>query len=273
MSKVLLLFYGIVFFICSCATNKETNTLQKIPGDMVPTVSILLKTDETVFSFTLFASPKIQSEHIYINSIDSVTLEISKKEKILMRIPMGKPEISGVLKNDGTSAVTLNSIFRYRYIDPRFLDETISQFIVYSKDGIYYYQTESKDIVINKLNDKALTLTPFFKKNGKSGYIVGVEAVRQYMVDSEYIPDSQTLIVEILSHDGKTAWNSGKGKNFMQMIMNVKPEIIGESYKYEIIWDGKDNNGKPLIPGNYTINFIIPAKPESYSATMDMEWK
>jgi hypothetical protein len=273
MSKVLLLFYGIVFFICSCATNKETDIHQKIPGNMVPTVSIMLRADETVFSFTLSASPKIQSEHDFINSIDSVTLEISNYEKILLRITMGKPEISGVLKNDGTSAVTLNSIIRYRYIDPAFLDKTTSQFIVYTKDGVYYYQTDSKHIVINNLNDKALTLTPFIKKNEKSGYTIGVEAVRQYIVESEYIPDSQTLIVEILSHDGKTAWNSGKGKNFMQMIMNVKPEIIGESYKYEIIWDGKDNNGKPLNPGRYTFNFIIPAKPESYSATMEMEWK
>lgn len=273
MSKVLLFLNAIVFFICSCATNKETDTQQKIPVDMVPTVSIMLKTDETVFSFTLFASPKIQSEHVFINSIDSVIAEISNNEKVLFSIPMGKPEISGVLINDGNSAVTLNSIFRYRYINPEFLEKTTTKFKIFSKDGVFFYQANTKEIIINKLNDKALTLTPFFKKTEKESYSVGVEAVRQYIVESEYIPDSQTLIVEIISKDGRTIWYSGKDKNYMQMIMNVKPEIIGDTYKYEIIWDGKDNNGKPLSPGKYTINYIIPAKPEVYSATMEMEWK
>jgi hypothetical protein len=272
MGKFLLLLYGLVFFLCSCATNKESNILLKLPGNIVPKAAIMLKTDETVFSFTLFASPKIQSEHIFINSIDSVTVKISNNEKVLFSISMGKPEISGVLIDDGSSTVTLNSIFRYRYINPAFLDKTTSQFVVYTKDGVYYYQIDSKDIVINKLIDKALTLTPFFRKTGNSAYSVGVDAVRQYIVDGEYIPDSQILIVEIMSLDGKLAWNSGNGKNFLQMIMNVKPEIIGEFYKYEIIWDGKDNNGKILNPGKYTINYIIPAKPESYSATMEMEW-
>jgi flagellar hook assembly protein FlgD len=61
--------------------------------------------------------------------------------------------------------------------------------------------------------------------------------------------------------------------NYLQVILQVRPEKIGDTYKYSLEWNGQTNKGVPATPGNYTANLIIPARPNQYSSTIQFHWK
>ena len=115
-----------------------------------------------------------------------------------------------------------------------------------------------------------LDLTPFIEHPGNEDYILGIYAIRTKENRAEYLPTSEALRVEILSSNGGMVWNSGMGKNFLQMTSPVYPEKPGDIYKYYVNWNGKSTKGGRLPNGVYKARMIIPAKPIPYILTTEL---
>ncbi len=273
MKKVSLsyLFMFVFSIINSCTTGQLA--LKQLPDYCKPQLSVLHRGNETTYSASFSAGAMDYRQHQFIRSVDSVYFELRKGHSIIFDEKSSIPTISGLALDDGNASVTLNTSFSKRLVSNNDLVNTTLRMKIFTKEGQFYYDISTNEIIIHNIKEKALSLTPFFLKSNTGAYSLGVEAFRNYTVEGEYIPDSQILIARITSRDGKLIWDSSNSKNFMQMITKVLPENPGEIYKYELFWDGKDMNGNIPQKDTYTINFIIPAQPESYSATLDIEWK
>ena len=90
--------------------------------------------------------------------------------------------------------------------------------------------------------DRAVLLKPFFNEQPDGSVIFGISAYRQALVEGEYCPSSETFRVEIINQKGKTIWSSNNNKMHMQVISDVLPENSGETYDYQLTWNGKDNS-------------------------------
>lgn len=119
----------------------------------------------------------------------------------------------------------------------------------------------------------AMYLLPFAEKNEDGTVTFYIESRRNWKPANEHIPDSEHFRVQIFTKKGNLVWSSSEGKNFMQVIGKVQPEIAGEMHVYKQIWNGKDNSGIPVPEGEYKVVMTIPAKPIEYSTTMDYYWK
>lgn len=129
-----------------------------------------------------------------------------------------------------------------------------------------------------------LRLTPFIRRSaptnrsapGTDDYIptmtmIGVDAMRMRKVDGEYLPSSEDLRV-VIRQSFKTVWQSNSGMSFLTVVMPVKPELPGEHSIYTLEWNGTDDGGMPLPPGDYTADIIIPAKPAPYHTQISFTW-
>jgi hypothetical protein len=142
-------------------------------------------------------------------------------------------------------------------------------------------QTRKETVMMNTPGDSsqtttgknALDLTPEIEIKNDTLVLFSVQAVRNFVVEDEYIPSSETLRVRIFSTKGAELWNSGQDQVFKQVIMNVLPEKVGETYRYSVEWNGRKNNGALLGPGKYTVVMTIPAKPRPYTASKEFDWK
>lgn len=119
--------------------------------------------------------------------------------------------------------------------------------------------------VENGFVDKgALSLKPEIKFSGNQIEFI-LHTKRNYIVEKEYIPNSEDLKILVYSEKGKLIYNSGEGANFFMAIQDVKPIEVGEKHTYKFI-SKNDFFDKSKI---YKIHYIIPAKPEIYSITLD----
>jgi hypothetical protein len=98
-----------------------------------------------------------------------------------------------------------------------------------------------------------------------------LSATRLEIVDNEYLPNSESLRVEIYDSNNSIIFNSSLGQNFFMAIMDVEPKEIGETKTFEYLWDYKDNFKKKVKPGKYSVRLIIPAMPDQYFTTIEFE--
>lgn len=117
----------------------------------------------------------------------------------------------------------------------------------------------------------ALTLVPFVQTGEESLASIGVNARRNRIVDGEYLPSSEDVRVVVRS-GFKVLWQSNNGMAFLTMIMPVRPETVREVARYSVAWDGTDNTGVPIPPGEYTADIVIPAKPAPYRTEITFTW-
>lgn len=90
-------------------------------------------------------------------------------------------------------------------------------------------------------------------------------AKRIKLKSGEYLPNSEDFRVEIYDEYSNLIFNSNYKQNYFMAISKVKPEEIGDSYKYSYKWDYKDNFGKKIKKGEYIAKLLIPSEPENYS--------
>lgn len=121
---------------------------------------------------------------------------------------------------------------------------------------------------IESIGSDALEISPTILFHSKDSIEFKVEVKRLEEVEGEYLPDSEELRIEIWNENGMLAWKSSEGMNYMQVITNVKPEQVGGIHWYNFMWNGITNRGKRLLPAEYDIYFIIPAKPKPYITKM-----
>lgn len=122
-----------------------------------------------------------------------------------------------------------------------------------------------------KVESKAVELTPFYELQDDGSLKFWVEVRRNWKPTDEYIPNSEMLRVEIYTENGKKIWSSADGKNFMQVINELQPQVPGYMETYSQIWDAK-LDGKIIAPGKYKAIMTIPAKPAPYSTSLYFDW-
>ena len=78
------------------------------------------------------------------------------------------------------------------------------------------------------------------------------------MVICTQVKAAGLLTIELLSNDGKSYIMKLSEKNFsMVSDPNQDIERIRSTDYYSFVWDGKDDNGKPLPPGKYIIRWKL----------------
>lgn len=119
----------------------------------------------------------------------------------------------------------------------------------------------------------AMDLSPSVENITDSSATFVVSAKRNLLIPKEYFPNSEKIRVEIFNKQNKLKYNSSMNKVFMQVIADVLPIQIGETYIYRYYWDGRDNAGNQLSPGEYRVNITLPAKPKPYTCSLNFKWK
>jgi len=122
----------------------------------------------------------------------------------------------------------------------------------------------------NASNDtkEAMTLKPSIKEQAKDYISFSLLASRNKNVEGEYLPSSEDLRIMVYNSQGMPVWNSSHNMNFLMVIGEVLPNKVGSTHEYIGHWNKKDNNGKTVPPGSYTVRLIIPAVPSNYSADL-----
>ena len=59
---------------------------------------------------------------------------------------------------------------------------------------------------------------------------------------------------------GKEVWRWSNG-NFFTQVMRSDSIRGGGKWEFEAVWDGKDNDGSPVTPGEYRVYGLIKATP------------
>lgn len=105
----------------------------------------------------------------------------------------------------------------------------------------------------------AFASVPSIINFGDSLLFCAIDLIRLRPDQSEYFPTSERLRVEILNSSGKPLWRSDDSKNFLQVISEVEPKMVGQIHRYSLlipflaILKHKDHK--------FTFRLSLPIKP------------
>lgn len=125
--------------------------------------------------------------------------------------------------------------------------------------------TKENEIVFPE-TESALSLVPIFKIEDDM-LVFRLAAKRNEIVEREYFPSSENLRIIMKNEKGKIIYQSNKGMNYFQVIEDVKPIDINDTYVYELKTKIPDNFDK----GKYKITYMLPAKPFPYQKVLEYE--
>lgn len=114
-----------------------------------------------------------------------------------------------------------------------------------------------------------LKLYPGIKEIGDDNLKIDLFAIRVVPHSGEYLPSSEQFRVELYNYNTGKTINSSEGRNFLQVLTEVEPRIVGE---YKIFSTQIEFPKKPSILERYLIKNIIPAKPNNYTVEINY-WK
>ncbi len=140
-------------------------------------------------------------------------------------------------------------------------------------ENSYSITKKITDIFCRRENSEPIDMIPYVRLSAKGIPVFGLRVFRNYIIEDEYIPNSEILKVELVGPKGNVVWKSGEGANYLQVITPVYPENPGEIYDYEVFYRGKNSNNSKLKPGKYTARYVIPANPTPYYTEYEFEWK
>lgn len=277
MKKIQIVFLILLLLIsCSGKLSKDKNITEKIAGNILPKVlpiiHILNSDKSLILNFT-FAVPCNNKEKIdYLKSFKKINIDLMDSNRHSIKsIDINNFKIAGIENNFSNAKYIL--FFKQNVSlakDEMNKLNTLAYKIIFPKSKITIYEPLDKHLI--KDDADVLDLYPIIKRNDNKSIDFGIFTVRNKLVD-EYIPNSETLRIEIINNRGKAIWNSGYGGNFMQVIYPVYPENIGDNYTYSSTWRFNKNNGNKVVPGKYTVNLIIPALPKPYFSTITFNLK
>lgn len=93
-------------------------------------------------------------------------------------------------------------------------------------------------------------------------------AIRVVPHSGEYLPSSEILKIELYNYNSGRKLVSSEGKNFLQVITDVEPKIVGD-YK---VFSTEINLSKQVFLERNLIKYIIPAIPNNYVIELNF-WK
>lgn len=126
--------------------------------------------------------------------------------------------------------------------------------------------------IIEYSEAEALFLTPFATTTSDTTIEIGTLAKRIYVPPGEYLPSSENFRVIIVDSKGAVVWRSDAGMSFLSVVGNVEPRQTNQVQRYALTWNGRDLQQNVVEPGDYRVEFIIPARPKSYSTRSTLKW-
>lgn len=264
----------MLFFLLIACSSVNTKKEQIIPIE--PSIN-MIKADENncILAFNMSATNDSKSaEHLFLRDIKEVNIKVFEGTELIDSAIITRLEISGIASTEGKTSSTL--FFRQPFnFTSRKIEDLFFIFEIKTSKEVYEIRKMAAEIdkIQNKTSEAPLELIPSVSMQSDSTAVFSITATRLTNVVNEYIPSSEEFRVEILTAKGNLVWSSNFGMNYLQVILPVKPEKIGDTYKYSLEWNGQTNKGVPATPGNYTANLIIPARPNQYSSTIQFHWK
>jgi len=119
---------------------------------------------------------------------------------------------------------------------------------------------------------EALFLTPFVTTSSDTTLEIGALAKRIYVPPGEYLPSSENFRVIIVDAKGVVVWRSDAGMSFLSVVGSVEPRQTNQSQRYSLSWNGHDLQQNVVESGDYKVEFIIPARPNSYTTRTTLQW-
>ncbi len=269
--KIVLFIFAVIMIIAGCRSQNAIILHSRYK----PEVSVSDKGDSLVFHIVKNTALGKESYDFYksISNLIVIVYDFSRDIKSV------KAKQSGFVRSYGIKKETKNNveIFTADIKMPKpenWGEEGCFCDFIFEERGENktprYFRVNCSELSTNEIfNKEFLLLEPGFKKISEDKYKFTLKATRLKERENEYIPDSETLRIELYGVSKMVrkppVWDSSEGKNFMQMVMPVKPEKIGDTYTYELVWDGRDRDGKKISEAIAV--YIIPAKPEAYTVT------
>lgn len=132
-------------------------------------------------------------------------------------------------------------------------------------------KTVENEIKFTEKNDGRMFLKANYTnlENGDIKFVL--QAERLNVLKEEYMPSSEDFRVIVFNDNSDLIFNSDFEQNYLMVIKNVEPSVIGDTKIFEMSWNKKNNYGKIVPKGKYKANLMIPALPYSYSIIIDFE--
>lgn len=272
-----LFAFLIALAMISCSSSVVYKSLDEMP--IKPKYHLDYSTGDTIeIAIELTQSlKKSKVEDSFIRNLKSIRAGIHAASKDIDSISSEEIKYSEVSDVSDESLSNLNSKAVLKWNKPEYINSNMLSFnlSLVSERIIYRGQISLPEIAKNSHigAEESLKLESQIQVENDSTVLFKVLARRLFLVDNEYIPNSETIRLEILSETGKIVYSSNKNSNYFQVIKRVLPEEIGNVYVYKIYWNGKDNDLKELAMGQYDVRLTIPAKPKPYITQTKLEWK
>lgn len=81
-------------------------------------------------------------------------------------------------------------------------------------------------------------------------------------------PESTEFDIVITRPDGSLVWNKRHGE-FSDLIYWTWILGAGEAIRYQTTWDQRDNHGRRVRPGRYTVHVLLPTDPADWAASAE----
>ncbi len=275
MKIFFLIFVSLIVAGCSNVDKRGVATLPPYK----PEIKIYKQGDmQYVYVWLAEVNNTNKGKRKFMKSIKKAEVNFLLGKRLIKNIQFN-PYLLTHKTSDTSDLVVFAGIAGFKWANPKMRTSEVTVEIRFHTDssvyaiGKYYYKVYDSMVVEN---NGTLDLIPMEINYSGNRYAFGLVAVRKGNVEEEYVPDSETLRIEIYNHKGKEIWSSNYGMNYMQMIQPVEPEKIGEAHLYLQFWDGKSNNKRKANSDEYKIKYLIPAKPKPYfilkEFSAEFEW-
>jgi|GEM_PF-4298038 len=257
-----LFFIGLIILCFACSTAKHDHDFV-VPELIKDEIDLFFNQNEMIFDCALTVSfkPEISAKWQKLQWLKSIEIAILDKTN--------KPISTTNTKDFIIAGSPVDSnVFLYfgKLVIKGLTGKDINDFkCAYNKSASKWMVSDTIQLknLINPTSERPLSLYPFVENLSDSSLDLGLLAVRKKFAD-EYIPNSEIIRIEVLNDKNKTVFNSQEGKAFMQIIMSVEPQNLGDYYIYQYSWDYRNNNGSRVPSGEYTVKMMIPAVPKPY---------
>lgn len=265
MKKLFVIILSFLTF--SCAISKKESTkidLNKFEFFFIQNGRIL----NFYFIFNPNYSKIFDTIHIPNIKLNFTSKNLKEKQELLL-----ENVFSGVHQNSETSFQQLN-IF-YGQFDEMDLNGSNYEDVIVELSTFIKKKKLTRTDNLNKLqlqpNYAKLEFLKLFPKVTEiSEDILNFElfAIRVVPHSGEYIPSSEVLRVELYNFNTGKRIISSEGRNFLQVITDVEPRIVGNF----TIFSTELNITKKNILERNLIKYIIPAVPNKYEIELNY-WK
>lgn len=262
--------------LVGCSSGVVYKSLEDMP--VKPDYSVKFPTPDSVNLEMSFAQTSKAGKYkkSFLPKVTAIRSEVCVADKKLGEMTASDTlQIMNLVAADNSVSSTLTANMGWK--KPKYINSNMLSFDmqVITNKVIYTGSKTLKELTLNadETPTKALTLTPKIEIQSDSCVYFIVEAKRNFLNEKEYIPNSETLRIEIFAMNSKPIYASNHKANHFQVIKKLLPDEIGNTFEYKVIWNGKNNNGQIVEPGRYDVRLTIPSRPMPYITTTILEWK